>query len=227
MDGFSRKLFLALLFSLFVNLASQSLAEIFSQIKAVNERDYPSRFSCSLKSTIINLQLKNIPPEMIEFNQKPELLLSLTKKKSPKLKLKGVLPFYQNYFLPYEDFIARSGLFIGVDNYSDFKSLEKEFSVKIASQNRDQKQSFRILLSEKGGLPGDYGEYFFNEEKKLTKSVYYENNRESVNLTFFYQKIKDHVIPKRIIVRVLNPNKLDQIKSVSEYFIDFRKCFSK
>ena len=220
MGSFLRKLFLNFLFLFFISLFSQGLAELFLEIKQVNEKNYPKYFSCALISTIITLQLKNIPPNMVEFNQEPTLYLSLTQKKPPQLKLKGVLPFYENYFLPYEELMGKAGLFIGVDNYFEFSSLQKAFNIEVM----EKEKTTILTLSEKDSLPGDYGKYFFDEKKRLVKSAYYENNLESVNLSFFYQKKKQYTLPKRIIVRVIKPRKLDQVENISQYFIDFKRC---
>ncbi len=220
-NSFFKLLFFSFTFLFSFSIYSQELSVIFNKIKATNEKNYPPVFSCVIRSTIIDFQLKNIPADMIEFKKTPVLFVQAERTKKPKLELTGTLPFYKNYFLPYEDFIFRSGLFIGIDNYHTFSLLKKEFNIKV----KNQEKFLEISLKEKEGLPGDYAKYFFKKENyQLTKAFYYENNVESANLTFFYKKIKNYLFPKRIIVRIDNSLNSTNEKSYDEYFVDFKNC---
>ncbi len=160
---------------------------------------------------------------MVLFNQTPELFLEAKKNASPKLVLTGVQPFYKNYFSPYEEFITKAGLFIGVDDYNSLNLLEKDFYFKAEEKPRE----IIVSLREKEGLPGDYAEYFYNKSYILKKAFFYENQEKSLEITFFNQKRGKFTFPKRMRVIIFNSNVLQKRKNKSQYFIDFRDCQAK
>lgn len=212
------KQLLLLCLLLLIGWAKQIDAEqFFKELKALNQKNYPDFFKVKLESSVLELQKKTFPPEMIEFNQEPTLYMLFKKSRSPILTLEGVLEYYKNYFTPYESIIENTGIFLGVDSYDSYKKFSDEYLIRVDTQSTG---GYKFSVREREGLKGDYGEYFFNNEKKLIRINFYQDDKLHGHTLVFYKKLNDHTdkqVPSKMIVRYEKP----EIGGLKEFSISF------
>lgn len=184
-----------------VALAAETLdkTKVFEKIRINNERDLGKKIEARLDSSLLSLQLKNIPKEMIEFGKKPELYLIFHQGKKPKLALKNVSPFYSSFFSPYEEILQKSGLFLGVDNHRTLESFSKEFIIeKIEKTTND----IKATVKGKDGLEGDYAIFYYDDDYQLKHADFYEANELTAIASFFFKKADNNKrVPFRISIK--------------------------
>lgn len=192
-------LFSSIFFS--VAFAAETLdnATVFEKIKAGNEKDLGKKIEARLESSLLSLQLKNIPKEMVEFGKKPELYLIFHRGKKPELVLKNVSPFYNSFFSPYEEILQKSGLFLGVDNHRTLESFSKEFTIeKIEKTTND----IKAMVKEKDGLEGDYAIFYYDDDYRLKHADFYEANELTAIASFFFKKAENNKrVPFRLSIK--------------------------
>ena len=185
--------------------------DFFMKLKKQNTSLFGKGFSSSLESTLIKAQLKNIPSDMIEFEKKPRLVLKFASGKKPLLVLENVSPFYANYFLPYEEIIQKSGLFLGVDDFNSYQSFIKEYQIqkllKVAG-------GYSATIRQHDGLDGDYATFFFDENLKIKRADFFESNTVSASLKFFFD---EKTLPKRLVLEISKDN-----DKVDHFIINFK-----
>ena len=191
----------------------KSKKEIYNKIKKANEIYLPVEFSAKIDGLLIDLQMRNIPEDMIEFQKEPELYFYFKQGFLPKLLLKNVLPYYENFFSPFEKMIIQSGLFLGIDNYNSYKKFAKEYSFKLVFFDET---GYQIRVIEKEGLNGDFGIYHFGLNWRIKKVVLFEERKQSLEIFFFYKKYKKYQLPKRLLVKLAESS-----EGPKEFFIDF------
>ncbi|BBM89854.1 hypothetical protein COTS27_01567 [Spirochaetota bacterium] len=182
-----------------------STEALYETIKKANNDRLPKYFSARLSAATVSLQIKNVPKEMIDFGKKPELHFHFKKNGAPRLVLNNVADFYKNFFAPYEEIFARSGLFLGIDGSSGKERFLQQFSV---SAPKKSEEGASITIRERKGLPGDYAEYLFDDNWLIKQALFYEANTQTSEVKFYFTRKNNYTLPKRILVYLTGPQSL-------------------
>lgn len=208
--------FIFCFFFIFVQATTIDKQDFFKQLKDKHAHQLPNFFKVELESSVVSLQFKVIPKEMILFKETPRLFLLFKKKNHPILILEGVLEYYVNYFAPYESIIQNTGIFFGIDYYDNYQKFSKEFDFKVI----EIQGGFKAKVREKEGLRGDYAEYLFNKDLVLNKVIFYKKKIKHGESKIFYRKFKQWTIPKKIIISFVKPE-IGGLKEFSIHFKDY------
>ncbi len=180
-----------------------NLESIYSNIKRMSEKYTPDHYVVKVYNEKFEEALKDLPPDVLIGNKKPEVIIIFNRGKGVKIEIKNIKEEYKNLFSMYEEYFRFSGI-SKVQNPSEFKDIMDAGVLSIYKEDKNT-VVVKAYDPEKKEKKDDFALFYLDKKMWIIKkAVYYLDGNPYVESINSYKKIGKYYLPYKIELKPLS-----------------------